>query len=116
MTAMRFMPVTTSFSSPDRVPENQCYCLTEPCLPSGLLDISGCQPDSPIYLSWPHFLHGDRKLRKTVNGLSPSEVDHSFIMDVLPVRMRTVLEWRISRYKIKDGETLQILRLRSVPF
>ena len=40
---MRFIPEEKSFSSPDEVPENQCYCLQEPCLPSGLLDISGCK-------------------------------------------------------------------------
>jgi hypothetical protein len=57
--AMRFVPETTSFSSPDQVPENQCYCRSQPCLPSGLLDIEGCQPGSPIYMSWPHFLHAD---------------------------------------------------------
>lgn len=83
---MRFMPNVTSFSSPDKVPENQCYCHQEPCLPSGLLDISGCEPDSPIYLSWPHFLHGDPYLRNLVKGLAPDEQAHSFILDVLPVK------------------------------
>ena len=39
---MRFIPEETSFSSPDKVPENQCYCLKKPCLPSGLFDISSC--------------------------------------------------------------------------
>ena len=80
------MPNVTSFSSPDKVPENQCYCHQKPCLPSGLLDISGCEPDSPIYLSWPHFLHGDPYLRKLVQGLAPDEQAHSFILDVLPVK------------------------------
>ena len=40
---LRFIPEENSFSSPDEVPENRCYCLKEPCLPSGLLDISGCK-------------------------------------------------------------------------
>ena len=40
---LRFIPEEKSFSSPDEVPENRCYCLKEPCLPSGLLDISGCK-------------------------------------------------------------------------
>ena len=84
---MRFVPNISSFSSPDRVPENQCYCLKEPCLPSGILDFSGCQPDSPVYLSWPHFLHGDPNLRKLVHGMTPNEEEHSFILDVLPVNI-----------------------------
>ena len=84
------MPNVTSFSSPDKVPENQCYCHQKPCLPSGLLDISGCEPDSPIYLSWPHFLHGDPYLRKLVQGLAPDEQAHSFILDVLPVKSLSI--------------------------
>lgn len=81
---MRFIPEEKSFSSPDEVPENQCYCLQEPCLPSGLLDISGCKEGSPVYMSWPHFLHGDPQLRKNLIGMAPDEEKHSFIMDVLP--------------------------------
>ena len=43
----RFIPDNTSFHSPQDQPANECYCLEEKsadCLPSGLLDISGCQP------------------------------------------------------------------------
>ena len=99
------MPNVTSFSSPDKVPENQCYCHQKPCLPSGLLDISGCEPDSPIYLSWPHFLHGDPYLRKLVQGLAPDEQAHSFILDVLPVKIlfpkfRLVFEFFRAKFKI----------------
>lgn len=82
--ALRFVPEETSFSSPDLVPENQCYCLNaDQCLPSGLLDISGCQPGSPVYMSWPHFLHADPKLRKAVDGMEPNEEQHSFIIDMM---------------------------------
>ncbi len=81
---MRFIPEENSFSAPDQVPENQCYCLTERCLPSGILDISGCQPGSPVYMSWPHFMHGDPVLKKLVNGLEPDEDKHSFVIDMLP--------------------------------
>ena len=84
--ALRFVPQVNSLSGPDQVPENQCYCLEEPCLPSGLLDISGCQPGSPIYMSWPHFLHADPKVINGVQGLAPDEAKHSFIIDMLPVR------------------------------
>ena len=43
----RFIPDNTSFHNPQDQPANECYCLEEKsanCLPSGLLDISGCQP------------------------------------------------------------------------
>ena len=39
---------------------------------------------SPVYMSWPHFLHGDPQLRKNLIGMAPDEEKHSFIMDVLP--------------------------------
>lgn len=81
---LRFAPAQNSFSSRDQVPENQCYCITETCLPSGLLDIGGCQPGSPIYMSWPHFLYGDPQLRKNVVGLKPESDLHEFTIDIMP--------------------------------
>ena len=41
---------------------------------------------NPIYMSWPHFLHGDPDLLRTVEGLYPDPELHSFILDVDPVR------------------------------
>lgn len=82
----RFSPSETTFDSPTDSPENACYCLTQPCLPSGLLDISGCKPGSPIYMSWPHFMYGDPQLRKDIEGMSPDPEKHSFQFDVVPVR------------------------------
>ena len=41
---------------------------------------------NPIYMSWPHFLHGDPDLLRTVEGLNPDPELHSFILDVDPVR------------------------------
>ena len=40
---------------------------------------------NPIYMSWPHFLHGDPDLLRTVEGLNPDPELHSFILDVDPV-------------------------------
>lgn len=40
---LRFVPLENTFDNPDVEPDNDCYCLEKPCLPSGLLDISGCQ-------------------------------------------------------------------------
>jgi len=84
----RFTPDNTSFHNPRDQSANECYCLeenTSDCLPSGLLDISGCTPDgNPIYMSWPHFLHGEDVLLDGVDGLSPNPENHSFILDVDP--------------------------------
>ena len=40
---------------------------------------------NPIYMSWPHFLHGEQILLDGVDGLSPNPENHSFILDVDPV-------------------------------
>ena len=44
-----------------------------------------CIVGSPIYMSWPHFLHGSEELIRGVEGLSPDPEKHSFILDVDPV-------------------------------
>ena len=47
----RFTPDNTSFHNPRDQSANECYCLeenTSDCLPSGLLDISGCTPGTKI--------------------------------------------------------------------
>ena len=48
------------------------------------------QAGNPVYMSWPHFLHGDSILTEAVDGLTPPNVDnHSFILDIQP-------EWGIT--------------------
>ena len=43
-----------------------------------------------MYMSWPHFLHGDSILTEAVDGLTPPHVDnHSFVLDIQP-------EWGIT--------------------
>ena len=47
--------------------------------------------DSPIYMSWPHFLHGERELVDGVEGLRPDPEKHSFILDLNPVSIRRLI-------------------------
>ncbi len=82
----RYTPLENSFDSPADNPDNECYCLQKPCNPSGLHDIRGCQQYSPIFMSWPHFLFGDSDLRRKVTGIHPNQTQHSFILDISPVR------------------------------
>lgn len=43
------------------------------------------QAGSPVYMSWPHFLHGDPVLRSGVAGLEPPVRDlHEFYLDIEP--------------------------------
>lgn len=54
----RFVPPDDVFAAPSDGPGNACYCAAGdgcPGLPSGVFNVSLCQFDAPIILSWPHF-------------------------------------------------------------
>ena len=82
----RFVPIDETFHSTQHYPENSCYCHSRVCLPSGVFDMGiGCRQGSPVYMSWPHFLHGDPMLRNGVDGLdAPNRDEHEFYLDIQP--------------------------------
>ena len=55
----RFVPPTSAFATRQDNPENACFCNNPEgfgCLtPSGLFNLSSCQYNAPLMLSWPHF-------------------------------------------------------------
>ncbi len=56
--SFRFVPPANTLSTPSENPENACYCNeTRECLNtvSGLFDVSGCNLNAPLLMSWPHF-------------------------------------------------------------
>ncbi|XP_053542952.1 scavenger receptor class B member 1 isoform X2 [Ictalurus punctatus] len=73
-------PKTLFANGSDYLP-NEGFC---PCRQSGLLDVSTCRHNSPVFISHPHFYNGDPALLQTVNGLSPSEHDHGLFIDIHP--------------------------------
>ncbi|GIY58205.1 platelet glycoprotein 4 [Caerostris extrusa] len=62
-------------------PDNYCF-IRDQTLPSGVLDISSCQYDAPIYLSFPHFYLADPYYLKIVHGLQPNSLLHKSYIDV----------------------------------
>ncbi|XP_050061289.1 lysosome membrane protein 2 isoform X3 [Aphis gossypii] len=111
--AYRFGPDHRAFADPDHEPENKCYCpsLNSPsanstssssssttsmpmmstktnfpqCAPHGTFNVSLCQYDSPVLLSFPHFYMGDPRLREAVLGMDEPDADrHEFYIDVQP--------------------------------
>ncbi|GFG34116.1 hypothetical protein Cfor_05572 [Coptotermes formosanus] len=74
------------FDSPDRNPENACYCRPKvaPCLLSGLADLTPCYYGIPVALSFPHFLKGDPRLLDKMDGLSPDPSKHESIIVIQP--------------------------------
>ena len=75
-------------------PDNYGFCTPkgtpkEKCLPSGLLNSTMCQePVDGFYLpaifSFPHFLHADPKVQKSVIGLDPNVEEHQTTIDMEP--------------------------------
>lgn len=91
----RFVPPKDVFASPSRVHSQQCFCPAgPPCSPEGTFNVSFCQYDSPILLSFPHFYLADPALLTAVTGISPPiEEKHQLFIDVQPM-MGTALRAR----------------------
>ncbi|XP_018563143.1 scavenger receptor class B member 1 [Anoplophora glabripennis] len=80
-----FTPSDNIFESVDVQPENKCYCPgNEFCPPKGLQNISPCQFDAPVYLSFPHFLDADPNLTKPFEGLSADREKHESYFKIQP--------------------------------
>ncbi|GLG93834.1 Protein peste [Gryllus bimaculatus] len=82
----RFTPPLDVFGDTTENPENECFCPGgPPCAPSGFFNVSLCQYDSPVLLSFPHFYLAPERYRLAVEGISPpKKEDHQFFLDVQP--------------------------------
>jgi scavenger receptor class B, member 1 len=88
----RFRPPKGLFDTLAERPENECFCTSSAaCNIKGVFNISACKFGAPIAISWPHFLHGDPKLLKHVEGLNPDPTKHEFFMDLHPVTKPTLI-------------------------
>ncbi|CAH1164763.1 unnamed protein product [Phaedon cochleariae] len=80
-----YTPTDNIFESVDKYPENKCYCPgNEFCPPKGLQNISPCQFDAPVYLSFPHFFEADPTLAEPFEGLSPNRERHQSYFKIQP--------------------------------
>jgi len=101
----RFTPAASAFSSSD----NPCFCQApEGCAPEGMFNVSACQGDAPMLLSWPHFYGGDPALLEQVEGLAPDKEKHEFGIDILPelgVGLRAAIRMQINIFIQTEGVT-----------
>jgi len=86
----RFIPREDVFKSSESYPENSCYAGTGREDGDGVFDVTVCQFDTPIVLSWPHFLNADPKYQAAIQGLSPNVSKHGFWFDIQPVTGTTL--------------------------
>jgi len=87
---LRFKPREDVFMSAKIFKENSCYAGPEYEVGDGVFDIRVCQFDTPIVLSWPHFLHAEEKYSSAVEGLSPDPETHGFWFDIQQVTGTTL--------------------------
>ncbi|XP_071087772.1 scavenger receptor class B member 1-like [Haliotis cracherodii] len=67
-------------------PDNVGFCTpnADYCMPSGVLNVSGCREASSAVMSYPHFLGGDPEVINGVNGLHPDPQHHASFLDLEP--------------------------------
>lgn len=110
------------FDSPDRNPENACYCRPDvaPCLLSGLADMTSCYYSIPLALSFPHFLNGDPQLLEKLDGLSPDPSKHESIFVIqpdlgLPLAVRTRFQVNLAVYNTRQKAPVALFNNYTLP-
>uniref|UniRef100_A0A3P9L304 Scavenger receptor class B member 1 n=1 Tax=Oryzias latipes TaxID=8090 RepID=A0A3P9L304_ORYLA len=78
----RFVAPRTMFANGSQYEPNQGFC---PCRQSGLLNVSSCRHNSPVFISHPHFFNADPVLLDYVLGLNPTEEEHGLFIDIHPL-------------------------------
>ncbi|KAH8403141.1 hypothetical protein KR222_005831 [Zaprionus bogoriensis] len=66
-------------------PDNKCFCL-ENCedVPSGVMNISSCWFDVPIFASYPHFYNADPSYVEGIEGIKPDKDKHEMVIILEP--------------------------------
>jgi hypothetical protein len=57
----------------------------EDCLPQGVLNVTSCRNEAPIFISNPHFFNADTYYVSQVSGLQPEADKHQFYLTLEPV-------------------------------
>jgi scavenger receptor class B protein 1 len=63
--------------------DQACYS-EEGLVPSGVMNISKCRYNSPVFMSLPHYLYGDPFYGDQVEGLNPTKEKHEFFIALEP--------------------------------
>lgn len=65
--------------------ENKCFASDE-SMPSGVMNISTCNYNYPMFMSFPHFYGADESYLEAVEGLAPEKEKHQAFFTLEPVR------------------------------
>jgi len=87
---LRFVPREDVFMSSEKYPQNACYEKKDSFVGDGIFDVTVCQFNAPIILSWPHFLGAEERFSEGVTGLDPDKEKHGFWFDIQDVTGTTL--------------------------
>lgn len=87
---MRFKPREDVFMSSKKYPKNSCFDGPDRSVGDGVFDLTTCQFNTPIVLSWPHFLDAEAQYTDAVEGLKPDRSKHGFRFDIQSVTGTTM--------------------------
>lgn len=78
----------TVFDNGENYPPNKCFCTGEPSscpdLMSGVLNVSDCRYQAPVFVSFPHFYLADESYLDAIEGMHPTKEEHEFYMALDP--------------------------------
>ncbi|RWS23125.1 Lysosome membrane protein 2-like protein [Leptotrombidium deliense] len=82
----RFKTLQSSFHSATKNSDNWCYCNVrkKSCNHDGVIDISPCWFNAPLYASHPHFYNASKRIFEKVKGLQPDGEKHTSYVDIEP--------------------------------
>jgi len=117
---LRFKPREDVFMSTKKFQNNNCFSGPEYEMGDGVFDVRVCQFDTPIVLSWPHFLNAEDKYSRGVEGLAPDPDIHGFWFDIQQVTGTTLsakarIQINMKVQKIEDFEATRHINDTLIP-
>ncbi|XP_015836616.1 scavenger receptor class B member 1 isoform X2 [Tribolium castaneum] len=111
-----YTPADSMFETVMKEPNNKCYCPNnEFCPPKGLQNISPCQFDAPVYLSFPHFFEADPTLIEPFEGLNPVKEKHQSYFKIQP-RLGVPIEGKVRlQLNLKVDQAPQVAPVSKFP-
>ncbi|CAH2056079.1 unnamed protein product, partial [Iphiclides podalirius] len=112
-----YTPSSSTFECADINPDNKCYCEGEQCPPRGLQNISPCQYNAPVFLSYPHFFDADPNLLEPFEGLKPDKKRHEtyfYIQDKIGVPLEGFVRVQMN-LKVNRAPNIKVNNIHKFP-
>jgi scavenger receptor class B, member 1 len=84
--AHRFLAGSKALDNGTNYSENKCYA-TDEFMPSGVMNVSICNYNQPMFMSFPHFYGADSYYVDAVEGMKPEKELHETFITLEPVKV-----------------------------